>query len=154
MWTLREKRAPSRLSPALITVNLQRHSHQKYHPGIFLFTSCRSSSVTFNLCKYLPFENLAFTQQITFSAHTAQQFLPASPRLVPPKESRGLLLLIPSPPFAVFPSWGPTPALGVSALPWQTRTLGARAVMATLLVVASVSGKTMRICPVELYDCH
>lgn len=69
MWSLREKEAPGRLSPVLITVNLQKHLHQKYHPGIFLFTSCRSSSVTFNLCKYLPFEKSwflsSFSLQIT-----------------------------------------------------------------------------------------
>lgn len=100
-----QKESPSRLSPALITVNLQRHSHQKYHPGIFLFTSCRSSSVTFNLCKYLPFANLAFPQQITSSAPTAQQFL------VAPPERAGELFLAPVP-LSSFPLLGSHTSVG------------------------------------------
>lgn len=115
MWTLREKKAPSRLRPALITVNLQRHSHQKYHPGIFLFTSCRSSSVTFNLYKHLPFENLSFPHLSlnksppVFLLHSSFcQLLLAIP----------CLGSFPSQPFS--PLWSfSLPERGTSAFPWN-----------------------------------
>lgn len=124
MWTVKEKTAPRRLRPALITVNLHRHSHQKYHPGIFLFTSCRSSSVTFNLCKYLPFENLSFPHLSLNKS--APVFL---------LQSSFHHLLLPIPWLGSFPSKPPFSALqfflpgrGISTFPRQIKALGAQGI--------------------------
>lgn len=156
MWTRREKKAPSRLSPALITANLQIHSHQKYHPGIFLFTSCRSCSVTFNLCKYLPFENLAFPHlslhksPLLFycsycTAASVSLFLASPPQGVLPPRSPFH--------FTVFSSQNP-PVVGISAYSDQQQPWKARAVTDTLLAVCTATAKPTRIHLAERFSCH
>lgn len=157
MWTLREKKTPSRLSLVLITVNLQRRSRRKYHSGIFLFTSCRSSSVTFNLYKYLPFENIAFPH-LCFNKSPPLHILHSSfCQLLPDysltQRAGELSFPNPSPTFpGFFPSWGPTSVLRISA--WQTRSLGGQGRHDTLLIVVTMSGKTTRICPAEVSTCY